>query len=108
MYNNLRENILDVMPELAGYEDIVNGQILSNWEKYFIELEGKVYNNEFPLSYCLHICINCRNDSILISLENKEGQKKHTSIIRENYLILNSLEYIKNEFDKFDELFEKC
>ena len=108
MYSNLRENLLNIVPELSGYEDIVNEEILSNWEKYFIELEGEVYSNEFPLSYCLHIYLNCRNDSVLISLKNKEGETRYTNIMRGNYLILNSLEYIKNTFDKFDELFKEC
>lgn len=107
-YHKLRANILDIIPELSGYEQIVDEQIVNNWTKYFVELEGKMYDKEFPLSYCLNICLKLKNDLVLIFSEDSTGKKKYTRIEKQNYLILNSLEYIKDNLNEFDVSFEEC
>lgn len=102
--NKSEDSILSLIPTLGGYEDIVHNQLKTS-NKYFIKLNGTVFDKEFPLSYRLGICDDFYEDSIWISLIDENGNKRYQKEPFYSNIILDALNYIKNNFNKFGELF---
>lgn len=105
--NKSKDSILNLIPTLKGFEDIIHSQLKGS-ETYFVELNGTIFNNDFPLSYRLNICDDFCDDYIWIKLENEDGDIRYEEESFDTPAIADALEYIQNNFHEFDKLFENA
>ena len=110
MYNAEKSDersLVNIVPALEEYEDVVYMQILENWDKYFSEDEGLVYKDKFPLGRILGMYLGCFGDTLWITLENEKGEKKSVKSRFINQVIVDSIEWASRRVNSFDESFEE-
>lgn len=103
-----KENtLIDIVPALKGYEDIIYMQILENRDKYFSELEGVTYEKEFPTGHTLGFYQAFMGDTLCVTLENEKGEKKSAESRLLRQVVVDVLKYIDKNVDTFDEWFQE-